>query len=403
MNPLVSIVLFTANLLALSITLSVLILAYAQRPGDSMGNAVIQFLAVLAFYNLAVMLDMAVMIFNFGPYLQTITTNLTVAGFALSIVAAFSLLVSLAGMMHQVYQLAARAGFVMFILLQWPLWTGQFFAGDSSYSQMLNYTPAGLVAGVTGLLFILLTFAFIWVYHNRLGRGIIFGVVLFLCGQVLAITASVPREIGLASLMSVAATAVLGYGLAKMQLFNPLTMHMSQLAALRDVSRALTGNYDVQQVLDAVVQQARRAIRTDLALMVLRDDSARTLHVVAQDGGKTNLVGRDITSGTGLSSQIFDLRTSMRLQNYQAWDNQSPVFADIPVNAILGVPLTYADDVVGVLIVCELKAGRTFSARDEAMLEMLAPQASASIVNARLRQRVATLSQNSAAAGSQAF
>src|SRR5438876_223917 len=93
MNVLVSVALFTANLLALAITLSVLILASAQRPGDKMGSGVIQFLAALSFYNLAAMLNAAVSILGFGPYLKIVTTNLALTGFALCIFAAFSLVV----------------------------------------------------------------------------------------------------------------------------------------------------------------------------------------------------------------------------------------------------------------------------------------------------------------------
>ncbi len=353
MNVLVSVILFTANLLALAITLSVLILALAERPGDKIGSGVIQFLAAVSFSNLAAMLNAAVMIFGFGTYLKTITTNLTLTGFALCIVAAFSLVVSLTGMMREAYQLAARAGFVMFLLLQWPLWTGQFFSENADFHLLAHYAPAGQVAASTLLIFILITLAFLWVYRGHLRQSIIVGVVVFLCAHILAIVVPALAEIGVASLACLTATVVLGYRLAKMQLFNPLRMHMSQLAALRDVSQAIAGNHDVQEVLDAVAQQARRAVRTDLALIVIREDSGRMLQVAAQDGGTTTLIGREIVPGTGLSSQIFELHKPMRLQNYHALPDRLPVFADVPVNAILGVPLIYADDVVGVLIICD--------------------------------------------------
>src|SRR5258708_8526678 len=144
MNVLVSVILFTANLLALAITLSVLILALAERPGDKMGSGVIQFLAAVSFSNLAAMLNAAVMIFGFAPYLKTITTNLTLTGFALCIVAAFSLVVSLTGMMREAYQLAARAGFVMFLLLQSPLLTNPFFSQNPNFHLSPTFPPPSL-------------------------------------------------------------------------------------------------------------------------------------------------------------------------------------------------------------------------------------------------------------------
>jgi len=49
MNPLLTLTLFIANLLALSVTLGVLFLAFWQHPGDKAGQAVTQFLVVVAF------------------------------------------------------------------------------------------------------------------------------------------------------------------------------------------------------------------------------------------------------------------------------------------------------------------------------------------------------------------
>jgi GAF domain-containing protein len=201
------------------------------------------------------------------------------------------------------------------------------------------------------------------------------------------------REYGFASIMSVAASAILGYRLARMQLFNPLRMQMAQLAALRDVSHALIDTQDVQQVLDAVVQQSRRMLNTDLALITIRDEEADEpmLVVGAQDGGSINVVGRKLAQGTGLSGRAFVTKQTLRVHNYHAWEGQSPTFADLPVHATLSVPLLYDDEVIGVLTVGELKPGRIFSDREQAMLEMLAPQAAVALMNARLRLRIAAL------------
>src|SRR5947208_3390270 len=135
MSPLVMFILFIVNTLALAITLSVLILALWQNPGDAIGRAVSQFLAALAFYTF----------------------------------------------------------------------------------------PA-----------------------------ILLGIGVLLLGQVLALVQPIFREIGFASLSSIAASTILGYKLARMQLFNPLIMRTAQLAALRDVSRTLIGSQDLHKVLQVI-------------------------------------------------------------------------------------------------------------------------------------------------------
>jgi len=396
MNPLLTLTLFIANLLALSVTLGVLFLAFSQHPGDKAGQAVTQFLAAVAFYNLTVMLSMVVLIFDLATDVKVIATNLSITGFLLSIVAAFSLVVSLAGMMKQAYQVLARAGFVIFILLLWPLWRSKFFTPDGPYYLMSHFAPAGIVASAVALAYILLTIGTIVYYRNRIEPTISLGIVLLVCGQTLAILNPSLRKIDFASVVAVIATAILGYWLGRMQLFNPLMMQKTQLAALRDVSHALTGTQDVQQVLDAVVQQSQQMLRSDMTLIVLREETNETPFIVsAQNGGSTNLVGRRFATGTSLAEHIFETKRPMRLQNYQSWQNQTPAFSDVKIAAIVGVPLLYDDNVLGALIACELKPGRTFSDRDQAMLEMLAPQAAVALMNAQLRQRISTLTPNS--------
>src|SRR5579859_1200237 len=107
MNPLVSLGLFFANVLAFSITLSVFVLAFSQYPGNRQGNSVVQFLIVLGFYNFAVMLQMGALILNLPDEMKNMAAELTVAGFALCVVASFSLLVSLVGMMKQAWLVVA--------------------------------------------------------------------------------------------------------------------------------------------------------------------------------------------------------------------------------------------------------------------------------------------------------
>ncbi len=381
MNLLLSVALFFANVLAFSITLSVFVLAFSQYPGNRQGNSVVQFLVVLGFYNFAVLLQMGVLILNLTDDMKTITTNLTVAGFALCIVASFSLLVTLSGMMKQAWLVVARAGIVATIVIQWPLWTGKFFGGEAPYN-MVNYAPAGLVAVAVGLIYIALTVGLIAAYRSRLDPLIVAGIVVLLAGQSLAIFVPFWREIGAASLFSVVATLILGYRLARMQLFNPLRMHWTQILALQEVNRALTGKQGEEQILAAVVQQSRKALNSDLSTIVVRrrtEDGQFTGETViaAQNGGPEGLTGRILPAQEGLSGHKLS------------------AMSDVKMYAVAGVPMIYDNELLGVLLVAELKPGRTFSERDQALLEMLAPQAAMAIVNTRLREQLAALSQSS--------
>src|SRR5579859_7437401 len=399
MNLLLSTALFFANVMAFSITLSVFVLAFSQFPANRQGNSVIQFLIVLGFYNLAVLLQMGVLILNLSDDVKTIVVNLTVLGFALCIVASFSLLVSLAGMMKQAWLVIARAGVVTVIVLQWPLWTGKFFGIEAPYYMMSSYAPAGLVAVAVGAIYMALTIGLIVAYRQRLDLLIVLGVVVLLAGQCLAIIDPTWRQLGAASLFSMVATLILGYRLARMQLFNPLRMHWTQLMALKDMIRALTSKHSEAQIYEALVQQSRKVLSSDMSTIVVRrhaqeDKSGGDTIIAAQDGGPDGLAGRIMPARSGLAGHIFESKRPFRLQNYSTWENKSSAMTDIKMYAVMGVPMIFDDELLGVLLVAELKPGRTFSERDQALLEMLAPQAALTLVNIRLRQRLAALSQS---------
>jgi len=386
MNPFVLLVLFTANLLTLALTLSVLLLALWQHPGEAIGRALIQFLAIVGFYNLCVMLLMAGTILAYPPTVEFITVNLSINGFLLSVVGAFSLVITLAGKMKQAFQVIARAGVVIWLVLQWPLWNGGFFSRDVPYHRMVDYTPAGLVGMAAAVIYIGMTLGAAWVYRRRIDQRLILGsIALLLIGQLLTLVNPTLREIGLPSLISAVVSAALGYSLVRMQLFTPLTMQTAQLTAIRDISRALMRTTDLPQLLSTICQQARRLLKADLAV-ILTEAREGVLVISAQDGSTTNIMGRTLSVGDGLSGRVFEMQQPIRLENYHLWEGRSPAFLDIPLHASLGVPLIYSNDVVGVLAVHQLEGGRLFSDHDQAVLELIAPQAAVAIVNAQLRQ-----------------
>lgn len=293
-------VLFLANMLAFTIALSVTIIALAQRPNERAGHAVVQFAAALAFYDFAVMMVLAIEFLQ-GPLpLFTLLSNLSISAFALCVVAAFSMVVTLAGLMKQRFQVFARAGVVMWILLQWPIFSGNLFISDVPYQAMSRYTTAGLVGAFAAICYIVATLIIAFRYRAMLETLTTIGITILLAGETLVLIDPTLREIGFASLVSVLANAVLGYQIARMRLFNPLRMQKAQLAALRDVSDSLVGPRDLQKVLDVISHEARRLLNADIGCILIKDaENPDELTIMAQEGGNVNLTGRKVPVGEG--------------------------------------------------------------------------------------------------------
>jgi putative methionine-R-sulfoxide reductase with GAF domain len=394
MTPTVLLALFIANLLALAVSLSVLMLAFWQQAGDISGWSVVQFLGAVALYNLTELLMLTGRIFDFPTILTTITINLTVTGFALCLLSTFSLVVSLAGMMKQALQVIARTGFVILILIQWPLWTGGFFEGETPLYPMRIYSPVGIVAAVVGLVYIVLTFGAIWAYRRRIGQPIILaGILLLLLSQTFTLFSPTLREVGLPSLVSAIISAVLGYSLVRMSLFSPLVLQLALVETIHEVSRLLVSTQELAHILKVIARHARQVLGVDVAF-ILTPAEAGKLVVTVQDGGAVNFVDRRLPVGEGLNGRVFETKLPMRVESYSAWDGRAEQFGDMPLKASLSVPLTYDGSVLGVISVHELESGRLFTDRDQMALEMLATHAAIAIAHANLRERLATLPQS---------
>src|SRR5258708_36761052 len=189
--------------------------------------------------------------------IQQIFVNLSTLGFSLCLISAFSLALHFAGIMKQAYQILARAGVIAFVLMQWPLWNDRIYVGTGIYGEMSRLTASGTVLALIGVGYIVLTLSVLLVYRRRIDSIITLGLVVLLLGQGLSIATPLLREVGFASLVAVLSSAILGYRLARMQLYAPLTMQMTQPSALRNIFRALNGSHDLPHVLRAVAGQRR--------------------------------------------------------------------------------------------------------------------------------------------------
>ncbi len=390
MNPLAALLLLSVNLLTFILSLSVLMLALWQNPGTPTGRALNTFLGSLVFLNLTVVLVLVNELFlGASPSLTQIAGNASIIAFSLTTLTAFALIITAAGMMKQALQVISRAGIVYLVLMQWPLWNEQLFQSPSTaMNAMTAYAQAGLVGAAVNLAYVLLGLAAVWAYRRRVEPALLISISVLFVGQGLTLLLSSLRVILFPSLLTSIVGSILGYSMVRLQLFNPLMMRTAQLAAVRDLSQAMTIQQDLQQVLRAVAKQTRLLLKTGIALILLVDEEGQ-LVVVAQDGGSIPLTGRKLAPGEGLAGRVLQTQQVMSLANYRTWEGRSEAFADQNFYASLSVPLIDGEDTVGVLNVHELEPGRIYSERDRAVVEMLVSQASLGITHARLHQEVA--------------
>lgn len=144
----------------------------------------------------------------------------------------------------------------------------------------------------------------------------------------------------------------------------------------------------------------------DLTAALLNADSAGLWQPLVGDelimthatDGLHPLLRHRVPSGEGITGRVHATALTLRLDNVRAWQDAAIDLGDLPVRAVLAVPMIWQGQVIGVLMAAHTDPGRTFSADDGNAAQLFAGQAASALENVRLLDRLqGTLTELSAA------
>ena len=168
------------------------------------------------------------------------------------------------------------------------------------------------------------------------------------------------------------------------RLLNETERRAEEFESLYETTRDLSTLQDLSSILRIVTQRAALLLGVPNASLNLYDEAHKEL-VLAASIGPDLPIGSRRPLGSGLAGHVAQSGAPMIVEDYQVWENRSPLFEGIPLKAIMGVPLMYGNKVLGVLDVCELAPSkRTFGEADARLLTLFAGQAASAIANTRL-------------------
>lgn len=198
----------------------------------------------------------------------------------------------------------------------------------------------------------------------------------------------------LASSMSVA--------LENARLFDETQRRASETAALNEIGREISATLDLNSVLNQIATRAEQVLHTrDVVVRLLQNDgSLRTVVALGEyaEVFQENVIqlGQGITGSvaqTGIAELVNDPLTDARIQRVAGT-------ADDVDDAIIFVPLTLRDQVIGVMTVWRNKREHgAFTQNDLDFTVGLARQAAIAIQNARLFEETERRARESAATG----
>jgi HAMP domain-containing protein len=187
-----------------------------------------------------------------------------------------------------------------------------------------------------------------------------------------------------------------------------------ELRTIYQISQDITASLELDQTLQAVLEQVGQMIAYDGAEICLREETEDVLRAQAWAAlGQVRVEaegGRVYRLGEGYTGWIGERRQSLLVPDVDAYQEQQPVVRQIAggpapsgiegvaMNSYLGVPLLIGQKVVGTLELTGARKG-AFDERTRQLLETIAPQAAIAIDNAmqvqqrerRLKEQIARL------------
>ncbi len=158
-----------------------------------------------------------------------------------------------------------------------------------------------------------------------------------------------------------------------------------QLDALREVGLKITAQLDLDILLDSIASQALELLGGLAGGLYLYRPERDVLELVTSVGPKRDLapLGVTLRRGEGLSGKVWATGKPLIVDNYQDWEGRAPQYEGQPVETVVGAPIRWGDEFLGVLFT-DGEASRPYTSSDAELLSLFASQAAIAIRNARL-------------------
>jgi len=184
--------------------------------------------------------------------------------------------------------------------------------------------------------------------------------------------------------------------LANAEMFNAMRAHARELEALNDLGRALASRLRIDEVAEEAYRQASRLLDTTNFYVALydakRDEVTFVLNVTEGQVEKPYVTRR---AGRGLTEHVIRTREPLLIR-----ENVAERLRELGVEPIgrmahswLGVPMLFADQVVGVIAVQSYITPRAYGEHERDLLTAIAAQAAVALENARLFEEAHRLSE----------
>ncbi len=196
-----------------------------------------------------------------------------------------------------------------------------------------------------------------------------------------------PDDIQLCRILATQTTLAL----ERARLFDETRQRLAEVTALYTMAQKISGNLDLQEVLNTMVVALRQVMGCRGCCIFLLDESGENLEIAAADGLKPHWRKMaKLRLGEGAAGQAAAEKRTIYLPD----THQEPgfIFFDEEVRSLMVIPLVVQGKVIGTINVDDSQSN-AFGTTEERLLAIAAAQASIAIDNARLFAKVSAEQQ----------
>lgn len=162
-----------------------------------------------------------------------------------------------------------------------------------------------------------------------------------------------------------------------------------EIAALHAITLDITSTVELQSVLESIVAKATDLLSGLSGGLYLCDNQKREVRCVVSFNTKNDHTGTVLEFGEGAAGQVAETGEPLVIDDYRTWEGRAEVFQEEEAfQAILSVPISWQDQIEGVLHVLRNSDDARFEQTDLELLMTLANNAAIGIQNFRLLQQI---------------
>ena len=170
--------------------------------------------------------------------------------------------------------------------------------------------------------------------------------------------------------------------------YEHLQTNIRQLEAVRETSLDIGKDLDLEVLMKRVVNRVLNLIDARGAELGLVEDKEKIIRVIVSENPWQDYTGYTFPFMSGVAGRIAALGEPLAVADFNVWRGRKDSTHKAPFTTVAGVPLKLSGEVIGTLTVQDDRPSRAFGPEDIKTLELLAPQISIFIRNARLYQEL---------------